>query len=147
MFEMDPSNPMARLFYVWVLILNERRADAAALVSEMPLDVRETVAGRLTMFLMQAVSGSVGEAESAVAPVMETMAGGGELFPRMLAEGWAVGGEPARALDWLEIAVRRGFINYLFLTRHDPFLAGVRTHPRFAEIAERVRERWERFES
>jgi hypothetical protein len=113
----------------------------------MPLDVRETVAARVTMFLVAAASGSVGEAEAAVAPVLETMAGGGELFPRMLAEGWAVAGESSRALDWLEIAVARGFINHPFLTRHDPFLAGVRAHPLFVAIAERVRERWERFES
>ena len=54
---------------------------------------------------------------------------------------------PDRALDWLAIAIDRGFINYPFLAQHDPFFATLRSDPRFQELMETVRDRWERFES
>ena len=36
MFDLDPANPVARLFYVWVLILNRRPRQAVALVRACP---------------------------------------------------------------------------------------------------------------
>ena len=42
MFEMDSGNPMAGLFYVWVLALNRRTADISSVLAELPTDVRET---------------------------------------------------------------------------------------------------------
>ena len=53
---------------------------------------------------------------------------------------------PERALHWLAIAVDRGFINYPFLARHDPFFEGLRGQPRFQKLLETVRDRWEKFE-
>jgi hypothetical protein len=56
------------------------------------------------------------------------------------------GSLPKRALHWLAIAVDRGFINYPFLGRHDPFIARLRSQPRFQKLLETVRDRWEKFE-
>jgi hypothetical protein len=50
------------------------------------------------------------------------------------------------AIEWLEVAVDRGFINHPFLARHDPILACLRSHRRFRRLLDTVRERWERFE-
>ena len=50
-----------------------------------------------------------------------------------------------QALAWLENAVDRGFINYPYLSKHDPFLTKLRDDPRFKEILARVRIDWERF--
>ena len=36
MFEMDPGNPMARLFYVWVLALNRRTDAVGAVLARVP---------------------------------------------------------------------------------------------------------------
>ena len=51
MFDMDPSNPMARLFYVWVLILNRHTEEIDRLVGTFPPEVRDTVPARLAEFL------------------------------------------------------------------------------------------------
>ena len=67
--------------------------------------------------------------------------------PRILAQGYAVAGMPDRALYRLEIAVARGFINHPFLARYDPFLQSLRSHPRFVQLMERARSRWEQFEA
>ena len=50
------------------------------------------------------------------------------------------------AFGWLENAVGRGFVNYPLLRYHDPFLAALRTDPRFDRLMQRVKREWEAFE-
>jgi TolB-like protein/thioredoxin-like negative regulator of GroEL len=147
MFEMDPGNPMARLFYIWVLILNRQTDLVAPLVASFPAEVRETVPARLASFLAHALTGSAAAVRASMTPEVEAAAAASELFPRFLAQGYALAGAPEPAMDWLEIAIARGFINYPFLARHDPFLAPLRTMPRFQQLIARAREAWERFEA
>jgi non-specific serine/threonine protein kinase len=77
---------------------------------------------------------------------MEPVATAADVFPRLLAYGFALLGDSDRALQWLEVAVQRGFINYPFLAKHDPSLARFRTHPRWSKLLGTVRQRWEQFE-
>jgi tetratricopeptide (TPR) repeat protein len=58
----------------------------------------------------------------------------------------ALGGLNETALDWLENAVNRGFINYPLVAKHDPFLKTLRGQPRYEALMERVRHEWESFE-
>jgi TolB-like protein/thioredoxin-like negative regulator of GroEL len=146
MFEMDPGNPMARLFYIWVLMLNGRTEPIAALVTSFPAEVRDTVPARLALFLTHALAGNADGVAAALTPDIDAAATATELFPRILAQGYAVAGLPDRALYWLAIAIARGFINYPFLARHDPFLASLRADPRFLQLMDLARGRWERFE-
>ena len=146
MCEMDPGNPMARLFYVWVLVLNRRGDNVAAVLKAFPPEVRDTVPARLAFFLAHALTGNGRDAHAALGGEIEAVATAADVFPRMLAQGYALAGMPNRALRWIAIAVDRGFINYPFLAQHDPLLAPLRTHPRFQALMETVRDRWERFE-
>jgi TolB-like protein len=146
MCEMDPGNPMARLFYVWALTLN-RRADAVGAILEgFTPEVRDTVPARLAFFLAHALAGNAGDAHAAVTAEIEAAATAADVFPRILAQGYALADMPERALHWLAIAVDRGFINYPFLARHDPSLERLRSEPRFQTLMEIVRDRWESFE-
>jgi serine/threonine protein kinase len=61
-------------------------------------------------------------------------------------ECYALIGQKAEALDWLENAFDRGFINYPFLAEKDPFLVGIRGEERFRKLMERVKYEWEHFE-
>jgi TolB-like protein/thioredoxin-like negative regulator of GroEL len=146
MFEMDPGNPMGRLFYVSVLIDNRRQAEVNEIVATLPLQMRDTLPGRLTLFLAHAFAGNRHGALAAVTPEVEAAANGTDVFPRILAQGYALAGIPERAIDWLGIAVDRGFVNYPFLAQHDPSFESLRSHPRFQQLLEIVRGRWERFE-
>ena len=146
MCDMDPGNPMARLFYVWVLALN-RRTDAVGPVLEtFPPEVGDTVPGRLAYFLAHALAGNARDAHAAVTWEIEAVATAADMFPRILAQGYALAGMPERALHWLAIAVDRGFINYPFLAQHDPFFGTLRSQPQFQKLMETVRDRWETFE-
>ena len=147
MFEMDPGNPMARLFYVWTLALNRRGPEIEALVAGFPVEARDEVPARIASFLANALAGDPRAASAALTPEIEALATAADLFPRFLAQGYALAGMPEPALHWLAIAVERGFINHPFLARHDPFFEGLRDDPRFQELLERVRRRWESFEA
>jgi hypothetical protein len=146
MFEMDAGNPMTRLFYIWVLLLSGHREPVAALVASFPAEVQDTVPARLASFMAHALAGNADGVRASLTPAIEAAATATELFPRILAQGYAVAGMADRALYWLEIAIARGFINYPFLARHDPFLAGLRADPRFQQLMDVTRGRWEAFE-
>jgi len=145
MFEMDPGNPMARLFYVWIMALNGRDSDIEAIVDGFAPDVRDSVPARLACFLAYAVAGDTRRAQATVTAELEAVATAADVFPRLLAQGYARVGMPDEAIHWLAVAVDRGFINYAFLAQFDPLLAPLRTDPRFLQLMERVHERWEAF--
>jgi len=146
MFDMDPANPMARLFYVWVLVLNRRTEPLDAILATFPAEVRDTIPAAITFFLAHAAIGRPASAHASVSHEIEAVAKGADVFPRMLAEGYALAGIEERALHWLAVAVDRGFINYPFLAQHDPFFAGLRGRPRFEALMRTVRDRWEQFD-
>jgi TolB-like protein len=146
MFEMDQSNPMARLFFAWVLILNRRHDEVNTLLKSFPSDQRDTLPARLSFFLANAAAGRCREAEAELTPQIEAIARATDVFPRFLAEGFALAGERESANRWLRVAIDRGFVNYPFLSRHDPSFEALRGDSAFKGLLETARHRWERFE-
>ncbi|MGE5102215.1 MAG: tetratricopeptide repeat protein [Deltaproteobacteria bacterium] len=147
MFEMDPGNPMARLFYVWVLLLNGRDDEIPPIVESFPDEVRDTVPARVASFVAAAlIARRRGTLMPVVTPAIEAAAHGTDVFARILAGGYALAGLSDSALHWLEVAIDRGFINYPFLAELDPSLENIRREPRFSALMSVARERWRRFE-
>jgi TolB-like protein len=136
MFTMDIANPMARLFYIWVLLINNRDAEAVALEQSYAPEVRETVPARLAAFLVHGT----------VPPDVDALAAGPDFFARFLAQAFARWSRPEKALQWLEVAKKRGFVDDNFLRHHDPFLASLRGDPRFDALLARMAERRTQFE-
>ena len=54
--------------------------------------------------------------------------------------------EKEKTLNWSENAVNLGFINYPYMSQHDPFLENIRGEERFKKLMERVNYEWENFE-
>jgi TolB-like protein/thioredoxin-like negative regulator of GroEL len=145
MFEMDPANPLGRLFYVWVLLLNGRTRQARALTDACPADVHDTLAAQLMRLLVVAAAGSLSDAQARLSPELEAAASATDMFPRMLAQGFALAGRGAPALHWLQCAIERGFINYPYLARHDPTFRTLRQDAGFKRLLALARTRWEAF--
>jgi TolB-like protein len=144
MSSMDPGNPMARLFYIWALVLNRRIADAREVLEAFPLEVRDTIPAQIAAFLVSA--GGRKSEPAAAPPDLDLRDTAGDVFPRMLAQAYALAAMPDDALACLKVAVDRGFINYPFLANHDPFFEPIRTLPAFQELLAVVRGRWQAFE-
>jgi non-specific serine/threonine protein kinase len=145
MFEMDRDNPMARLFYAWVLMINQRPAGFEGLIRTLPAHQRDTVPGQIARFLGHASSRNEAAAVALITPELESRASVTDVFPRFLAGGYALLGQYDNAMHWLMTAVERGFINYPFLNAHDPLLAELRSRPAFTRLMDDVRRRWNAF--
>ena len=74
------------------------------------------------------------------------MAESDEYWSYLMAAAYAMVGETDQALSWLEHAVRvRGWVDYVYFTRHDRFLESLRSTRRFQELMGSARERYARF--
>jgi TolB-like protein len=148
MFEMDPGNPMGRLFYLWVLLINGRDDLIPAIVDDFPVEVRETVPAHLAFFIRDVLRAKRhAKPPPEITSGIEAAATGTDVFARILADAYALAGRTAPAMHWLEVAVDRGFINYEFLSRFDPLLESLRGEAGFQRLMAVVRDRWERFEA
>ncbi len=58
-----------------------------------------------------------------------------------LAAGFSFVGEVDEALHWLANAIDLGFVNHVFFSKMDPFLAKLRGDPRFKALMERARQK------
>jgi hypothetical protein len=92
---------------------------------------------------ISALGGDTAAVKSNITHDVEAAAAGADVFPRLLAQACALAGLREPALRWLQRAVARGFINYPFLSAHDPFFAGMRSAPDFVRVLDDVRSRWE----
>jgi TolB-like protein len=63
-----------------------------------------------------------------------------------MAQCFALIGEKEKAMDWLDISVNLGGINYPNLNEYDPLLENIRGEERFKKLMECVKYEWENFE-
>lgn len=143
---MDPANPIVRLFHGQLLAFADRREEAVVAFDRLAEDTPETLFGQLAAFYAGALDGREGAADALGEEARKAAAGDPE-YAWMVAECFCLAGDKRRALEWLETAEERGFINYPVLAEHDPLLADLRHDGRFREILDRVEERWQVFEA
>ena len=142
----DPQNPMLLLAYAQVLALNGRRDEATAKLEELSSVAGENFFSLLGTFYGHALRGNKDAALLSASEEVKSTAAVDMNYAWIMAQGYALIGEIQPALEWLNIAVERGFINFPLLHHLDPFLENVRREPEFARLMESTRQRWEAFE-
>ena len=145
MFEMDPGNPMARLFYVWVLALNGHTETAVGVARAIPVEARDTSAAAVASLLADALERRGLDPDSLETAGRHALASTSDVLPRFVAQACALGGLRQAAVRWQALAAERGFINYPFLAHHDPFFAPMRDSAELESLLDEVRQRWEAF--
>ncbi len=60
-----------------------------------------------------------------------------------IAQCYSLVSEKEKALDWMEISINLGWINYPLLNNNDPLLENIRGEERFKKLMERVKYEWE----
>ena len=78
---------------------------------------------------------------------LEAVATAADVFPRVLAQGYALAAMPDSSMRWLAIAVDRRFIDGPFLSQHAIFFEALPGLPQFQRLMGTVRDRWKKFES
>jgi hypothetical protein len=144
--EADPYGVCA--WVCTILLLGNRQLEEASLMID--LLVRKGVAYayvQSVLFIRNAMSMSRSEAVRFATTELLAAARQNEVLPWLVASGYAFLEEKEEALRWLEHAVLRGFVNYPFLSRFDPFMQNLRGDERFEKLMERVRRIWEEFEA
>jgi len=63
-----------------------------------------------------------------------------------VAECYALIDEKEKAIDWLEISIQNGLVNYPFINEYDPFFENIRQETRFKKLMEKVKIEWENYE-
>jgi serine/threonine protein kinase len=142
----DPQNPMLRLAYAQVLALNGRVDEAVAKLEALSRDAEGNFFSQLGTFYGRALSRNKDAALGCVTEDLRAAAGADLNYAWIMAQAYALIDEKEPALEWLNTAVNRGFINFPLLHHLDPFLQNVRGEPGFARLMQSTREQWEAFE-
>jgi predicted Zn-dependent protease len=130
-----------------ILLLGTRRLkEAGSMIELLEQKLIASPYIQSVLFVKYAMSANKKEALDAVTPELVANARRNEVLPWLMASGYAFLDDKEEAFHWLEHAISRGFINYQFLSRYDPFMQNLRGEERFHKLMERVKYEWEHFE-
>ncbi|MFC1540014.1 tetratricopeptide repeat protein [Gemmatimonadota bacterium] len=146
MYNMEPDNIFYRYHYTRALIWNDRADEAFEIINRSLDEAPDHIYTMFMVFIMHAVQGDHEQATRSATADLQNYAKWDAQMSWVIAECYAMIGENQKALNWLENAINKGFINYPCLSEFDPFLENIRGEQRFNELMERVRSEWEKFE-
>ena len=142
----DRGNPV-RTYAAHTLAVIGRREDAIAVYDEVASTLGASPYGSISAFLSLALQGDADGAIGHVTPLLAQAAHWVEYLAWFLADGYALIGRRDDALRWLRRAVDQGFINYLVLAKHDPFLESIRGDAEYEALMQQVQRRWQAFDA
>jgi TolB-like protein/tetratricopeptide (TPR) repeat protein/predicted Ser/Thr protein kinase len=140
------DNATSRWCLAYALAAAGRLKDALAALDPIGPESTTDYIAQLDRFMKYALRGERGRIAGLLSPEFVATTRRDLLYSLHVADFYTMVGEREQALYWLENAVNRGFINYPYLNEYDPFLATLRSDPRFQKLMVRVKAEWERFE-
>jgi len=144
--ELDPRSTICRVCDAVALVAAGRDDEAA---SQFEWLERQPSDDHLAPVAVRLRRGLAGDREGVLSPpsaAERAMAESDEYWSYLMAGAYALVGEADQALSWLEHAVTvRGWVDYVYFTRHDRFLESLRATPRFQELMASAQERYARF--
>ena len=144
--ELDPRSTICRVCAAVALTAAGRGDEAAREFEWLERQPAEDPLARVAVRYRRGLRGDRGAVLSPPGDAERAMAESDEYWSYLMAGAYALAGETDRALSWLEHAVRvRGWIDYVYFTRHDRFLERLRPDRRFEELMAYARDRHQRF--
>jgi serine/threonine protein kinase/predicted Zn-dependent protease len=146
LYELHPENPFSHLVYAMILAYNNEIEKAISVVNKSVRKHPDTLFAKLELILKYAFQGDQEKALREITLDFQKSVRRDGGFSHYLSCFLALNNLKKEALDWLEVAVKWGIINYPLLVEKDPFLENIRGEPRFKKLMERVKHEWENFE-
>jgi len=144
-YELFPENLWSQFQYALILAYHNETDEAISIIDQNSRVNPGTALANLGQILKYAMIGNKERVFKVITPDLQKTAYRNPFFSHFLGSFFAIIDEKTEALNWLENAVNKGFINYPFLTEHDPFLINIRGEQRFKKLMERVKFEWENF--
>jgi len=142
-----PQDYLIQWLYAQILLYSHLYDQASLVIEKIVKNAPDFVMGKLAWSMMLGLREKKAKALSVLKdPKIEALARsdlGGSYY---LAESYSVLNQKKQALDWLELAVDFGFINFPFLNETNPLLQNIRSEERFKKLMERVKHEWDNFE-
>lgn len=146
LYELHPRNPYCQFAYALILAYNHEIDKAIPIIDYNAKKNPTNVLAKLGLILKYAINDDKERILQEMTPDFQKTCKRDSTFSPHLASFLSLVNQKKEALDWLENAVNRGFINYPFLNKYDPFLENIRGEERFKKLMERVKYEWENFE-
>jgi serine/threonine protein kinase/tetratricopeptide (TPR) repeat protein len=143
---MEPQNLAALNSAAWLFTLCGYREEVPRLVEQHSDATMSDIYTALSLSFKHAIEGNVTELRHRVTEDVKRTARRDAMWSYMLADIYAIAGMADDALDWLDKALNRGWVNYPFTAQHDPSLVPLHDEPRFQQITERMKKDWQEFE-
>jgi eukaryotic-like serine/threonine-protein kinase len=146
LYDFDPENPIAQFYNAMTLAYLNQVDKAFSIIEQGANATPGNAFTKLGLMLRYAMLKDKDRVFQEMPPDFRKTCQRDVTFSHHLAGIFALLSEKKEALDWLENAVNRGFINYPLLAEKDLFLANLRGEERFKKLMERVKYEWQHFE-
>jgi eukaryotic-like serine/threonine-protein kinase len=144
--ELDPRSTICRICAAVAMVAARRDTEASTQFEWLERQPTGDWLAAVGVRFRRGLTGIRAAVLSPPSPAERVMAESDEYWSYLMAAAYAMVGETDQALDWLEHAVRvRGWVDYVYFTRHDRFLERLRQSPRFQALMAFARERHQRF--
>jgi serine/threonine protein kinase/Tfp pilus assembly protein PilF len=144
-YQAERTSPMAIGNYSWALTSNGMRDEALAVINDAGPESTRNVQTVFYLLLKYALLKDKESAWRLMTTEFQKTCRRDAEWSYILAERLSLLGTKKEALDWLENAINRGFIDYP-LFQCDPFLDGIRGEEQFRKLMEHAKYEWEYFE-
>ena len=145
-YESDPHNPNNGFLLFIVLAYNNQVDEALSIIDTSARANPDNAFIKFGLLLKYGLQKDREKAFQIMTPDFRKTCLRDCIWSYYVADAFALLDDKNEALDWLENAVTRGFLNYPFISRHDSFLENIRGEERFKKLMERVKYEWEHFE-
>jgi len=150
MEKLEPESIFPKFWCIYVLAWKSQYDKAFELIDQIIKDKSHDMAHKIfaewCLFFKYALQGEKTRALETISEDVKMYFWNDPELPWLGACNYALINEKEEALNWLEHAIDRGWINYPLFAEKDPFLENIRGEERFKKLMERVKYAWENFE-
>jgi non-specific serine/threonine protein kinase len=144
-YQKDPGNPI-NFFYAWALAYCNNYEEAISVIDTGANSKCEDAQFKASQMLKFSLLADKEKVLKLITPNFQKTCKREGALSYIISTLLAFLGEKEKALDWLDNAINKGFLNYKLMAEKDVFIKNIRGEGRFKKLMERAKYEWERFE-